>query len=66
VARILFTVTNVSNFNLGGAARPAEIRCLAGSGEFDMKKISFTFEVREQTLDEPYIYQLPEIEAKST
>ena len=66
MARILFTVTNQSSFTVGGASRKAEIRCLAGSGDFDMKKISFTFDGREQNLEEPYIYELPEIEAKTT
>jgi len=31
-----------------------------------MKSISFIFEGREQTLDEPFILNLPEIEAKAT
>jgi hypothetical protein len=44
-------VTNVSNLNLGGAVRKAEIKCLAGNGDFDMEKISFIFEGREQTLE---------------
>ncbi len=38
----------------------------AGPGEFDVSKISFSFDGREQSLEKPYIYDLPEIKAKET
>jgi hypothetical protein len=38
----------------------------AGPGEFDVTKISFSFDGREQNLEKPYIYDLPEIPAKET
>jgi hypothetical protein len=52
--------------DIGGAARPAQIRCAAGQGEFDVQKISFSFDGREESLERPYIQDLPEIKAKST
>lgn len=66
MARVLFTLSNNSNLNLGGAARPAQIRCSAGAGEFDVTKLSFSFDGREEVIEQPYIYDLPEIGAKST
>jgi len=52
--------------SVGGLARPAQIRMAAGPGEFDVSKISFSFDGREQSLEKPYIYDLPEIKAKET
>jgi hypothetical protein len=49
-----------------GLARPAKIRMLAGSGDFDVTKISFSFDGRYQSLEKPYIYDLPEIKGKET
>ena len=46
--------------------RPAQIRMLAGPGEFDVTKISFNFDGREQSLEKPFIYDLPEIKGKET
>ena len=63
---MLFTITNHSALNIGGVSRPAQIRALPGVGEFDMKRLSFIFDGREGSLDQPYIYDLPEIQAKST
>jgi len=51
---------------VGGLARPAQIRMAAGPGEFDVSKISFNFDGREQTLEKPFIYDLPEIKGKET
>jgi len=65
-ARILFTVTNNSNLDLGGTVRPAQIRMLPGPGEFDVTQIVFNFEGREQNLAKPFIYDLPDIKAKET
>ena len=51
---------------MGGLARPAQNRMAAGPGEFDVSKISFNFDGREQTLEKPFIYDLPEIKGKET
>jgi hypothetical protein len=52
--------------DIGGESRPAQIRISAGVGEFDVTKVSFSFDGREESLSKPYIYDLPKIEAKST
>ena len=39
---------------------------VAGVGEFDVQQISFIFEGREQKIDQPYIFDLPEIQGKET
>lgn len=46
--------------------RPAQIRMLAGNGEFDVTNIAVSFDGREQTLSKPFIYDLTEIEPKET
>jgi hypothetical protein len=46
---------------IGGLKRPAQIRMAAGPGEFDVSRISFNFDGRNQSLEKPFIYDLPEI-----
>jgi hypothetical protein len=66
VSKILFTLTNNTILSVGGMARPAQIRMAAGPGEFDVTKISFSFDGREQNLEKPFIYDLPEIKSRET
>lgn len=59
-------MTNNSKLDLGGLIRPAQFKILPGQAEFDVSQIAFSFDGREQQLKTPYVYDLPEVKAKST
>ncbi len=61
---MLFTFTNQSSRTIGGSKRPLKIQLSKCYGEeFDMKKVSFTFDGREASLEQPFIYDVAEVEA---